>query len=114
MESASEEGRWRDAQSIYRAVSSDNASGWISPGSSLFRHHVLLPLALPASFDVPLLYATALKACWSLIIAQTVRAVLLAMATKTTLVGRLVSNSPIHGEGCLGTPRCQRNTAREP
>ena len=46
--------------------------------------------------------------------AQTVRAVLLAMATKTTLVGRLTSNSPIQDEGGLGAPRCQRNTARDP
>jgi len=36
------------------------------------------------------------------------------MATNTTLVGRLVSSSPIQGEGCLGAPRCQRNTARDP
>jgi hypothetical protein len=43
---------------------------------------------------------------------QTVRAVLLAMATRTILVGRLASNSPIQGEGFLGAPLCQRSTAR--
>ncbi len=104
------EGRRRDAQSSYRAACSDNTSGWISPGS-LFRHHVLFTLAIPLAWPY---LKTALKFCCLLIMAQTVRAVLLAMATRTTLVGRLVSNSPIQGEGFLGAPRCHRNTAREP
>ena len=104
------EGRRRDAQSSYRAACSDNTSGWISPGS-LFRHHVLFTLAIPLAWPY---LNTALKFCCLLIMAQTVRAVLLAMATRTTLVGRLVSNSPIQGEGFLGAPRCHRNTAREP
>jgi len=43
------EGRRRDAQSIYRAVDSDNTSGWISPGY-LVRHHVLFTLAMPLTF----------------------------------------------------------------
>jgi hypothetical protein len=42
-------GRRKDAQSIYRAVGSDNTSGWIFPGS-LFRHHVLFTLAIPLAF----------------------------------------------------------------
>jgi len=103
-------GRRIDAQSIYRAVDSDNTSGLIYPGY-LFRHHVLFTLAIPLAFPY---LKTALKFCCLLIMAQTVRAVLLAMATRTTLVGRLVSNSPIQGEGFLGAPRCHRNTAREP
>ena len=104
------EGRRRNAQSIYRAVCSDNTSGWISPGY-LVRHHVLFTLAMPLAF--PYLH-TALKSCCLLIMAQTVRAVLLAIATSTTLVGRLVSSSSIQSEGFLGAPRCQRNTARDP
>ena len=103
-------GRRRDAQSSYRAVGSDNTSGWISPGS-LFRHHVLFTLAMPLALTY---LNMALKSCCLLIMAQTVRAVLLAMATRTTLVGRLASHAPIQGEGCLGAPRCQRNTARDP
>lgn len=91
-------GRRIDAQSIYRALCSDNTSGWIYPGY-LFRHHVLFTLAMPLAFSY---LNTALKSWCSLIIVQTVRAVLLAMATRTTLVGRLVSNSPIQGEGFLG------------
>jgi hypothetical protein len=39
-------GRRIDAQSTYRAVDSDNTSGWIYPGS-LFRHHVFFTLAIP-------------------------------------------------------------------
>jgi hypothetical protein len=104
------EGRRRDAQSTYRVVHSDKTSGWISPGS-LFRHHVLFTLAIPLAFAYR---HTALKSCCLLIIAQTVLAVLLAMATRTTLVGRLASNSPIQGEGFLGAPLCQRSTARDP
>jgi hypothetical protein len=42
-------GRRIDAQSIYRAVDSDNTSGLISPGY-LFRHHVLFTLAIPLAF----------------------------------------------------------------
>ena len=103
-------GRRRDAQSSYRAVGSDNTSGWISPGS-LFRHHVLFTLAMPLALTY---LNMALKSCCLLIMAQTVRAVLLAMATRTTLVGRLASNAPIQGEGFLGAPRCQRSTARDP
>ncbi len=83
------EGRRRDAQSSYRAVCSDNTSGWISPGY-LFRHHVLFTLAMPLAFPY---LNTAWKSCCLLSMAQTVRAVLLAMATRTTLVGRLASNS---------------------
>ena len=104
------EGRRRNAQSIYRAVCSDNTSGWISPGY-LVRHHVLFTLAMPLAF--PYLH-TALKSCCLLIMAQTVRAVLLAMATRTTLVGLLANNSPTQGEGLVGVARCQRNTARDP
>ena len=104
------EGRRRDAQSSYRAVCSDNTSGWISPGY-LFRHHVLFTLAMPLAFPYR---NTAWKSCCLLSMAQTVRAVLLAMATRTTLVGRLASNSPIQGEGFWGAPRCQRSTARDP
>ena len=103
-------GRRRDAQSSYRAVGSDNTSGWISPGY-LFRHHVLFTLAMPLALTY---LKMALKSCCLLIIAQTVRAVLLAMATRTTLVGRLASNAPIQGEGFLGAPLCQRSTARDP
>ncbi len=103
-------GRRRDAQSSYRAVGSDHTSGWISPGS-LFRHHVLFTLAMPLALTY---LKMALKSCCLLIIAQTVRAVLLAMATRTTLGGRLASHAPIQGEGFLGTPRCQRSTARDP
>ena len=103
-------GRRIDAQSTYRAVCSDNTSGWIYPGS-LFRHHVLFTLAMPLALTY---LNTVLKSCRSRIMAQTVRAVLLAMATRTTLVGRLVSNSPIQGEGFLGAARCQRSTARDP
>ena len=105
------EGRRRDAQSSYRAVCSDNTSGLISPGY-LFRHHVLFTLALPLA--LPPSRHTALKFCCLFIMAQTVRAVLLAMATRTTLVGLLASNSPIQGEGFLGAPLCQRSTARDP
>jgi len=104
------EGRRRNAQSIYRAVCSDNTSGWISPGY-LVRHHVLFTLAMPLAFSY---LRPALKSCCLLIMAQTVRAVLLAIATSTTLVGRLTSNSPIQGEGFLGAPLCQRSTARDP
>ena len=104
------EGRRRDAPSSYRAVCSDNTSGWISPGY-LFRHHVLFTLAMPLAFPYR---NTALKSCCLLIIAQTVRAVLLAMATRTTVVGLLASHSLIQGEGLLGAPLCQRSTAREP
>ena len=53
------EGRRIDAQSIYRAVDSDNTSGWIYPGY-LVRHHVLFTLAMP----LVLTYLnTALKFC---------------------------------------------------
>ena len=104
------EGRRRDAQSIYRVVCSDKTSGWISPGY-LVRHHVLFTLAMPLAFPYR---HTALKSCCLLIMAQTVRAVLLAMATRTTLVGRLASNSPTQGDGLVGAARCQRSTARDP
>ncbi len=104
------EGRRIDAQSSYRAVYSDKTSGWIYPGY-LFRHHVFFTLAMPLAFPYR---NTTWKSCCLLIMAQTVRAVLLAMATRTTLVGRLVSNSPIQDEGFLGAPLCQRSTARDP
>ncbi len=42
-------GRRKDAQSTYRAVGSDNTSGWIFPGF-LFRHHILVTLAIPLAF----------------------------------------------------------------
>lgn len=64
--------------------------------------------------NLPFYRKTGLKCCWSRIIAQTVRAVLLAMATRTTFVGRLFSNAVIQGTGCFGAPRCQRSTARDP
>ena len=104
------EGRRRDAQSSYRAVDSDNTSGWIYPGY-LVRHHVLFTLAMPLAFPY---LNPALKSCCLLIMAQTVRAVLLAMATRTTLVGRLASNSPTQGDGFLGAALCQRSTAPDP
>ena len=45
-------GRRIDAQSTYRAVYSDNTSGWIYLGS-LFRHHVFFTLAMPLRLDLP-------------------------------------------------------------
>ncbi len=53
------EGRRIDAQSTYRAVYSDNTSGWIYPGY-LVRHHVFFTLAIPLSF---IYLNTALKSC---------------------------------------------------
>ena len=57
------EGRRIDAQSTYRALYSDNISGWIYPGY-LFRHHVLCTLAIPFTYFSPSIYlSTALKSC---------------------------------------------------
>ena len=57
------EGRRIDAQSSYRAVDSDNTSGWIYPGY-LFRHHVIFTLAMPFTYLSPSIYLnTALKFC---------------------------------------------------
>ena len=49
------EGRRIDAQSIYRAVDSDNTSGWIYPGY-LVRHHILFTLARPFPYPSSSLY----------------------------------------------------------
>ncbi len=59
-------------------MGSDNTSGWISPGY-LFRHHVLFTLAMPLALTY---LKMALKSCCLLIMAQTVLAVLLAIATR--------------------------------
>ena len=53
------EGRRIDAQSTYRAVCSDNTSGWIYPGY-LVRHHVCFTLALPLAISYR---NPALKSC---------------------------------------------------
>ena len=83
---------------------------------TLFRHHVIITLAIEfPALDVlrrPELRCGMFSPRLS--IAQTTRAVLLAMATRTTLVGRRASKLSCHWERRCFLCLDQRRSARAP